>query len=419
MDGSDQGKNTELVQLTTLDECIQQFSWTRMDFIKIDAEGAELHVIRGGKTFFSTFSPLVMFEAEHAGVDAAQPIVEALAAIGYKTYCLVPALGVLVPVHQLTDSDNNCLYLNLFGCKDDTAIRLAGRGLLVLETSLVTARSSSDLKGSGFWDLPYVQALHERWQETASDPARNQLETAIANFYASRDRSRSIPERYAALQDSYEALLGLCRQDACRLRVASLQRVASELFIRIPFEVKVLVASLGARLLSQGCLQCLRHHWSDRNNASEAILAILADLVAEPFIAPGERYDRQQPPSEGFNDHDPLYTWTIRSYLEASTALCPSLLFQPVAVIKDNMFQMAAAIDGGAFSEQLVRRKQVVAMIDSTPLDKPIFLHSRAGPKLVAWLRRCLCREQQSTPELETRLLVILSACCDPPQTEL
>ena len=175
MDGSDQGKNTELVQLTTLDECIQQFSWTRMDFIKIDAEGAELHVIRGGKTFFSTFSPLVMFEAEHAGVDAAQPIVEALAAIGYKTYCLVPALGVLVPVHQLTDSDNNCLYLNLFGCKDDTAIRLAGRGLLVLETSLVTARSSSDLKGSGFWDLPYVQALHERWQETASDPARTLL----------------------------------------------------------------------------------------------------------------------------------------------------------------------------------------------------------------------------------------------------
>ena len=80
---------------------------------------------------------------------------------------------------------------------------------------------------------------------------------------------------------------------------------------------------------------------------------------------------------------------------------------------------MAAAIDGGAFSEQLVRRKQVVAIFDSTPLDKPIFLHSRAGPKLVAWLRRCVCREQESTPELETRLLVILSACCDPPQTEL
>jgi len=38
MDGSSEEKGTELVKLTTLDECVQQFSWTRMDFIKIDAE---------------------------------------------------------------------------------------------------------------------------------------------------------------------------------------------------------------------------------------------------------------------------------------------------------------------------------------------------------------------------------------------
>ena len=38
MDASTEEKETELVKLTTLDECVQQFSWTRMDFIKIDAE---------------------------------------------------------------------------------------------------------------------------------------------------------------------------------------------------------------------------------------------------------------------------------------------------------------------------------------------------------------------------------------------
>ena len=38
IDGSSEEKDTELVKLTTLDECVQQFSWTRMDFIKIDAE---------------------------------------------------------------------------------------------------------------------------------------------------------------------------------------------------------------------------------------------------------------------------------------------------------------------------------------------------------------------------------------------
>ena len=61
-DGTSGGKPTEQVQLTTLDECMHQYGWTRIDFIKIDAEGAELQIIAGAKRFFADMSPLVMFE---------------------------------------------------------------------------------------------------------------------------------------------------------------------------------------------------------------------------------------------------------------------------------------------------------------------------------------------------------------------
>jgi len=93
--------------------------------ILVDAHGLELQIISGGQNFFSMFSPLVMLEAEHGGVGAAQPIVDTFAALGYKIYCLVLALEVLGPVHQFTDSMNESLDLNMFCCKDDKAMRLA------------------------------------------------------------------------------------------------------------------------------------------------------------------------------------------------------------------------------------------------------------------------------------------------------
>jgi hypothetical protein len=66
-----------------------------------------------------------MFEAEYGGMGAAQPIVDTVAALGYKIYRLVFALEVTGPVHQFTDRMNESLDLNVFGCKDDKAMSLA------------------------------------------------------------------------------------------------------------------------------------------------------------------------------------------------------------------------------------------------------------------------------------------------------
>lgn len=361
-----------------------------------------------------------MFEAEHAGVGAAQPIVDSLAALGYKMYRLVPTLMVLVLVHQFTDSRNQSTNLNVFCCKDDKAMRLAEQGLLVLETSLMEVRSSADFNESGFWDLPYAQALRDRWQATASDPLRSQLEAAIADFHTSRDLNQSIEKRYAALQDSYKTLLGLCRQDASRLRTASLIRVAFGLFSRLPYEVRSLQAELNRRLVEKGCFCCVTQGLLDllTPNSNEAI----ADLVAEPFLVGLPHYDREQPPLRSFNGHDPLHTWAFRAYLDQYNATIQSILWGNDDQFKQVTYFMGAAFNGGGYSQLLVRRNQIISIANGKPVDKPTFMHSRAGHKLVAWLRRCVSEQQkkavqehQCNFELETCLLLTLSACCDPP----
>ncbi len=72
---SGQGSNAEFasqtpvpVDVLTLDDLCAQAALDRLDFIKIDVEGAELHVLRGGKNAIAAFRPtmLVEIEARHA-----------------------------------------------------------------------------------------------------------------------------------------------------------------------------------------------------------------------------------------------------------------------------------------------------------------------------------------------------------------
>jgi len=56
------GAETEEITLETLDRMIEQDSIHNVDVIKIDAEGAEELVLRGGKKVLTTMRPVVIFE---------------------------------------------------------------------------------------------------------------------------------------------------------------------------------------------------------------------------------------------------------------------------------------------------------------------------------------------------------------------
>jgi FkbM family methyltransferase len=62
-----EGTNTDKVSVTTLDDFVEQRGISRIDCIKIDAEGADLEVIRGGRRTIERCRPAVILETDHLG----------------------------------------------------------------------------------------------------------------------------------------------------------------------------------------------------------------------------------------------------------------------------------------------------------------------------------------------------------------
>lgn len=56
---------TEIVKITTLDAYVREKNLPRVDFIKLDVEGAELDVLRGAVTTIARFKPILALSAYH------------------------------------------------------------------------------------------------------------------------------------------------------------------------------------------------------------------------------------------------------------------------------------------------------------------------------------------------------------------
>ncbi|MCP1715126.1 FkbM family methyltransferase [Methanocalculus alkaliphilus] len=66
------GHIVEKIVIKTLDEVVNSLQLQQIDFIKIDVEGFEEHVLRGGKQTLSNFMPLVVLELNHWCLNAFQ-----------------------------------------------------------------------------------------------------------------------------------------------------------------------------------------------------------------------------------------------------------------------------------------------------------------------------------------------------------
>ncbi len=175
------------VKTTTLDHCLSDYSWNKIDFIKIDAEGHEANILTGGVDFFKTLSPLVMFELKHKNKINVS-LLNDFKEYGYDLYHLIQGLGVLVPFVEEQASLRD--ELNLFCCKKDKAAELEGRGLLLTNqaiqefseppicdhwqdgitsmayyTMVYDDKSLEDVMVPGNYQASYLEALH--WLVTA------------------------------------------------------------------------------------------------------------------------------------------------------------------------------------------------------------------------------------------------------------
>ena len=276
------GQPTEAVRVATLDGCAEEFGWSGIDFVKIDAEGEEANVLKGGTRFFRENSPLVQYEIKvDKGIDLG--LVQAFSDIGYQSYRLVPGHDLLVPF--CSDRFTDIYMLNLFACKSDRAAKLAGDDWLVerspepdASNDLPREISRDVLKGGAYdWrnslvNLPYGKMLRAEWERNIARDSGDgsAVEEILALHALSRDTSRSATERFFALDCSFRRIQRLAETSSTHPHLASLARIARD---------------FGARSIAINALRAL---WSSFMQEKRVILD-------EPFLPASPRFDEIEP----------------------------------------------------------------------------------------------------------------------------
>ena len=308
-------QSTETVRLITLDGYAAKSGWHDIDFIKIDAEGEEINILKSGGEFFATNSPLVQYEIK-AGKDIQLDLVWAFAELGYDAYRLVPCLDVLVPFHA--DEPVDPFQLNLFACKQDRAAELASDGWLIsdvpeLKSSGELPRDiSPDVFAEHAFDwriklatLPYGKKLASLWERTVIGEEAGAVEQALALYALSRDASRSATERFCALDCSFRRFRRLAEASPTHPRLASLARIAREHGARV----------IALDTLLELCTSIEQNHRVD---------------LDEPFLAPGERFDTLDP-GEALGD------WMMVGAAEESERARAFSTFYPGLTARDRL----------------------------------------------------------------------------------
>ncbi|MEO0392452.1 MAG: FkbM family methyltransferase [Pseudomonadota bacterium] len=275
------GDDTEQVQLSTIDTLMaDNFGDTAIDFMKIDAEGAEADILRGGAKFFADQSPLVMFELSH-GDGLNTDLVQQFSAMGYNSYRLIPGLDILVPFD--VNAKPCGFLLNLFACKEDCAHRLMDRGLMLHPThdmAPVTPASWDDFLAL----QPWVAASNGQtgwvhWAQGDLRAGEQMLRDALCHWAAAHKPAAEADKR-SPHEDASHRYAQL---------TAALRRIESHPAVhdqnapgRIPY---VLTA---ARILGD---------MGERKKRLEHLQITVAGLAGSqiqlpaPFLAPSSRFD--------------------------------------------------------------------------------------------------------------------------------
>ncbi len=326
----------ETVALTTLDDCMETYGWHDLDFVKIDAEGEECNILKGGRRFFSELSPLVEYEIK-ASSKVQVELVHEFAARGYSSFRLVPGLDLLVPFDP--DSPADSYLLNLFACKPDLAVQLEVRGYLLRsqtvpmperERTSKPAAATGDPDDTHGWrrsltTLPYANSLKSMWERQVKEGQSREVLEGLRFHAISHDRSRTAAERFQALQRSLELLTASCQRRPSYLRLASVARVA--------------------------------HEYGARSQAVEALGLLCNDIMhrrqldpREPFLAPSERFDRV--PVVG-----PIGNWVLAAALEQWERRSSFSSFYAGEGVEHRLENIANL---GYASEEMLRRRQLV-----------------------------------------------------------
>lgn len=218
----------ELVKVLRLDEFANQAELESIDFVKLDAEGAEKQIIDGGRRFFDQQSPLVMFEIKSTqDIDLA--LVHKFSDLGYQPLRLVPGLELLAPVDLSEPLDPYSL--NLFACKSDRRRTLEQGGLLAEgDVDHATAREASEDR---VWEYlrsrNYSRDRVDGWKArigskpSASDTGWMRM---LRYFVAAADADSAPASRFASLKAAFELAVSAGSEIGPAARFNSQARIA-------------------------------------------------------------------------------------------------------------------------------------------------------------------------------------------------
>jgi FkbM family methyltransferase len=192
-----EGAPYEEVPLATLDEQAHGLRMSGVDFVKLDAEGEEVRILAGGRKFFTSEDPLVMFEVKH-GTSVNLELPSAFRELGYELYRLVGPSRYLVPV-QLHDPFD-AYELNLFACKATRAQELERRGFLLRGPAAAVRAAAGS--GLAYWRR---QPFARSWDAHACDP-NSYMAPALDAFAVWQADSEPAVQRYAGLLAAVAAL---------------------------------------------------------------------------------------------------------------------------------------------------------------------------------------------------------------------
>jgi len=215
---------TEEVPVATLDDFAAAADARNIDFLKLDAEGEELHILAAGQDFLSCESPLVMFEVKVDG-EHSNELPAGFREMGYEIYRLIGPDRLLVPHTERETLDP--FELNLFACKGERASQLAARGLLVRAFQ----DGSSPKPGAGV-ALCAAQAF---WPglPTALSEVPTSYEQAL-DFYALwLDETASWEVRATALRGALAKVCAAVQESPSNAVLSSAARIADEAGVRL------------------------------------------------------------------------------------------------------------------------------------------------------------------------------------------
>jgi len=272
LSASPDSTGSEAVEVTTLDKVISETGIRDISFIKMDAEGEEANIIKGGENLFAGQSPLVMVEFRHND-ELNLDLLEAFNRLGYSYYRFSPSPGILIPCDP--EKDIASILLNIFCCKADTAASLAARNLLVTADDSKT--SGGPVPDAGDWKyftdgLDYADYFTTLWSAEHSPPlpAADRYMEGLASYAKSRDTRLPASTRYHFLLEAN--------------RLAGLAIDAHETHARMQTFTRI-NRDLGHQTAAASL--CMR--------LNEKLGSLSRDDLAEPFVPATGRYENITP----------------------------------------------------------------------------------------------------------------------------